>query len=217
MSDAVAALRAGAAALLAAEGAPALATLVAGATLEVLPPERWTIGTRPVAAHRLSLAVDAADFVMLRADAAALSAVRAAFDAAVRAPDSELAELSLVLRLPAVARRWGHVYRDAPPEPPQSRPTPAEVLAGARELLEAQGHGEAAALLDSATLDAAQVGSSAAEPLWRWVASFSPAALVAAQRALPVADAIRSAIYDAALRPSERIASVELGLRRRAR
>jgi hypothetical protein len=217
MSDGVAALRAGAAALLAAEGAAALAAVVAGATVEVLPAERWTIGTRAVTAHRLSLSVDTADFVMLRADTAALSALRAAFDAAVRAPDSELAELSVVLRLPAVARRWGHVYRDAPPEPPQTRPTPPEVLAGARELLEAQGHADAAALLDSATLDAAQVGQSAAEPLWRWVASFSPAALVAAQRDPAVGDAIRSAIYDAALRPSERIASVELGLRRRAR
>lgn len=217
MSEAAAALRAGAAALLAAEGKDTLAALVAGASVEVLAPDRWSIGTRSVTAHRLSLAIDAVDFVSLRADGAALGAVRAAFDAAVRAPDTELAELSIVLRLPAVARRWGHVYRDAPPEPPPPRPTTAEVLAGARALLEAEGHAEAALLLDSATLDAAQVGSSAAEPLWRWVVSFSPATLVHAQGDPAVSDAIRGAIHDAALRPSERIASVELGLRRRPR
>jgi hypothetical protein len=210
MSQAAAALRAAAAALLTAQGERALAALVEGAELSVQAPETWSMGARTVSAHRLSLAVDAPELVALRADPGRLELVRSAFETAVRSPDSELADLALLLRLPAVGTSWQRAYRDAPPHETAERPTPEAVLAGAGALLAAADARSAAQILARASLEVADLPATGSEPLVRYVVRLDPADLAEAQRAAELADKLRRAVHDAALRADERIASVEL-------
>src|SRR5262249_34870370 len=71
VSDAISALRAGAAALLDAQGEARLARVVRAARVEIAGAgEAWAMGSRQVTAHRVALVVPAAAFVELGADAA---------------------------------------------------------------------------------------------------------------------------------------------------
>ncbi|WP_437741666.1 hypothetical protein WME73_40695 [Sorangium sp. So ce302] len=210
MIPALTALKAAVAALLEARGERGLAALVAGGELALAaPPQRWTLGSREVSASRLSLAVDAPEFAALTADPSRLAAVKEAFASAVRTPETELADLSLVLRLPGVGRGWSQIYREAALPAAPERPAPDAVLGGAAALLEASGDARGAAMLRRARLEAAQVSSGGAA-LVRCVVRLEPADRAALDRDGERAERLRRAVRDAGTRASEAIASVEL-------
>ncbi|WP_437503593.1 hypothetical protein [Sorangium sp. So ce1099] len=211
MIPALTALKAAAAALLEARGDRGLAALVGGAELALAgPPERWSLGSRAVSASRLSLAVDAPAFAALTADASRLAAVREAFASAVRTPETELADLALLLRLPGVGRGWNQVYREAALSDAPERPHPDAVLGGAAALLEASGDAPGAAMLRRARLEAAQVPSSGGAALVRCVVRLDPADLAALDRDGERAERLRRAVRSAGTRAAEAVASVEL-------
>ncbi|WP_437777670.1 hypothetical protein [Sorangium sp. So ce1097] len=211
MIPALAALKAAAAALLEARGDRGLAALVGGAELALAgPPERWRLGARQVSASRLTLAVDAPAFAALTADAARLAAVREAFASAVRTPETELADLTVLLRLPGAGRGWNHVYREAAPPAVAERPHPDAVLGGAAALLEASGDARGAAMLRRGRLEAAQVPSSGGVALVRCVVRLDPADLAALDRDGERAERLRRAVRSAGTRAAEAVASVEL-------
>ncbi|WP_438005636.1 hypothetical protein WME89_44230 [Sorangium sp. So ce321] len=211
MIPALTALKAAAAALLEARGDRGLAALVGGAELALAgPPERWTLGSRAVSASRLSLAVDAPAFAALTGDASRLAAVREAFASAVRTPETELADLSLLLRLPGVGRGWNQVYREAALSDAPERPHPDAVLGGAAALLEASGDAPGAAMLRRARLEAAQVPSGGGVALVRCVVRLDPADLAALDRDGERAERLRRAVRSAGTRAAEAVASVEL-------
>ncbi|WP_437981893.1 hypothetical protein [Sorangium sp. So ce117] len=210
MIPALTALKAAVAALLEARGERGLSALVAGGELALAaPPQRWTLGSREVSASRLSLAVDAPEFAALTADPSRLAAVKEAFASAVRTPETELADLSLVLRLPGVGRGWSQIYREAALPAAPERPAPDAVLGGAAALLEASGDARGAAMLRRARLEAAQVASGGAA-LVRCVVRLEPADRAALDRDGERAERLRRAVRDAGTRASEAIASVEL-------
>ncbi|WP_433929736.1 hypothetical protein AB3662_38660 [Sorangium cellulosum] len=208
---ALTALKAAVAALLEARGERGLSSLVGGAELALAgPPERWTLGAREVSASRLSLAVDAPAFAALTADAARLAAVREAFASAVRTPDTELADLTVLLRLPGAGRGWNQVYREAALPAAPERPHPDAVLGGAAALLEASGDARGAAMLRRGRLEAAQVPSSGGVALVRCVVRLDPADLAALDRDGERAERLRRAVRSAGTRAAEAVASVEL-------
>ncbi|WP_437673391.1 hypothetical protein [Sorangium sp. So ce131] len=211
MIPALAALKAAAVALLEARGERGLSALVGGAGLELTgPPERWTLGSRAVSASRLALTVDAPAFAALTADAARLAAVREAFASAVRTPETELADLAVLLRLPGAGRGWNQVYREAAPPAAPERPHPDAVLGGAAALLEASGDAQGAAMLRRARLEAAEVPSSGGSALVRCVVRLDPADLAALGCDGERADRLRRAVRSAGTRAAEAVASVEL-------
>jgi hypothetical protein len=209
-SQATAALRAGAAAILDAEGKGALAGLVRAARVEIAgPPETWTMGSREVSAHHVALVVPPRGLLALTGDTASLDAVRAAFERAMRSPDTELAELHVELLLPAIDAPWARAYRDAPARDlPAPRADPDAVLAGAASLLEAMGESVAAAMLGRARLESAGVPS--ATPLTRIVVRLTPADRAQTWREAELEALLRRAVHDAAVRAAEEVV-VELG------
>jgi hypothetical protein len=210
--SALAALREGAAALLAAQGEAALASLVRSAQVE-LPGagETWSMGAREVRAQRVALVVPAQAFVMLKRDAAKLDAVRAAFAQTMRSAATELAELHLELLLPVVDRAWGRAYREAPMRDwPAERPQPEAVLAGAAALLEALGDRAAAEMLARARLDASVV-AGVSLPLTRYVLQLATVDRARTWREPALEERLRRAVHDAAIRAAEQV-TVEIGL-----
>ncbi|WP_437894960.1 hypothetical protein [Sorangium sp. So ce124] len=211
MIPALTALKAAVAALLEARGERGLSALVVGGELALAaPPQRWTLGSREVSASRLALAVDAPEFAALTADPSRLAAVKEAFASAVRTPETELADLSLVLRLPGVGRGWSHIYREAALPAAPERPAPDAVLGGAAALLEASGDARGAAMLRRARLEEAQVAGGGGAALVRCVVRLEPADRAALDRDGERAERLRRAVRDAGTRASAAIASVEL-------
>ena len=206
--SALAALRAGAASLLDANGEGALAAIVRAARVELAGPgETWTMGSREVSAHRVALGVPAEAFAALAADAAKLEAVREAFAQAMRSPATELAELCVELLLPAVDRPWAQAYREAPLRAvPASLPDPEAVLSGAAALLSAAGDEAGAGMLGRARLSVA-----AAPAMTRYVVLLPPADRARTWREPALEERLRRAVHDAALRAGEPI-TVELGV-----
>jgi hypothetical protein len=212
------ALRAGVVALLEARGEMELAALVEGAGVEVSGEgERWSMGSREVVASRFMLVVAAPAFVALKGDAAKLAAVREAFASAVRTPETELAELTPVLRLPAVERGWHHVYRSAAPAAAPERAEPEAVLGGAAALLEAAGDARGAEMLRRAQLESAPVAGGGQRSLVRCVVRLDPADRVAIDRDVERGERLRRAVRDAGTRAAEAVASVELATALRPR
>jgi len=209
VSEANAALRAGAAALLDAAGQRRLAEAVRTAEVELAGVERWAMGSREVTAHRIALIVQAEPLLTL-SEEAAFRAARAAFAQAMRSPDTELLELHLELRLPGVGRPWASVFRDAPQrrEPPE-RP-PEAVIAGAAALLDAMGEREAAAVMRRAALEEASV-TTVDTPLVRCVLRLGPEDRARAAAVPGMEELLQRALHDAAVRAGERIA-VEIGV-----
>ncbi|XXX75111.1 hypothetical protein WMF30_46395 [Sorangium sp. So ce134] len=211
MIPALTALKAAALALLEARGERGLSALVAGAELALAgPPQRWAMGSREVSASRLSLAVDAPAFAALTADAARLAAVKDAFASAVRTPETELADLTLVLRLPGAGRGWNQVYREAALPAAPERPHPDAVLGGAAALLEASGDARGAAMLRRARLETAQVPGGGGVALVRCAVRLDPADRAALDRDGERAERLQRAVRSAATRADEAVASVEL-------
>jgi hypothetical protein len=211
VSTALGALRAGAAALLEAQGEGRLAALVAGARVELAGPgETWSMGSREVSAHRVALVVPAAAFVVMSGDAGKLAAVRAAFAQAMRSPETELAELHVELLLPVVEQPWGRAYREAAVrDMPAERPSPEAVMEGAAALLAALGEAAAAEMVRRAELEAAEVPGSET-PLTRWLVRLEAGDRARTLRDAEMAEKIRQAVHDAAGRAGEGV-SVELG------
>ena len=212
---AVAALRAGAAELLAARGEPELGALVAAADVEIIGAgEPWAMGSRAVTAHRIALVVDAPVHAALTADPTRVAAIRDAFDAAMKTPETALLDLAIVLRLPAVRIGWHRAYRSAPPSYEADRPPPEAVLEGAAALLDAGAGADtkAAAMLRRATLEAAEVPGTSSPPLVRYVVRLEPPDRVLAEREPEIADRLRRAVHDAGTRASEAVATVELAV-----
>lgn len=208
----LAALREGAAALLAAQGEPELASVVRAAQVE-LPGagETWSMGAREVQAQRVALVVRAEAFVTLKGDAAKLDAVRAAFAQAMRGAATELAELHVELLLPGVERAWSRAYRDAPiRDLPAERPSPAAVLAGAAALLEAMGDHAAAEVLGRAGLDVSAV-AGASLPITRYVLQLATKDRARTWREPQLEERLRRAVHDAAIRAAEQV-TVEVGV-----
>lgn len=213
MSHAIAGLRAGVAAILAAQGDFELSTIVQDAEVELVgAPDVWSLGSRTAVAHRVALILEAAAFVELRRDPARREAVRDAFAAAMRSPGTELAELALVLKLPGIAQPWRRAYREAVPRQTPERPGDAAVLAGAAALLEAAGDPEGAAALRRATLESAPIPNSPSVPLLRYVVRLAPADLVQAQRDADRAARWCSAVQSAGTRAVEAVSSVDLAV-----
>jgi hypothetical protein len=208
---AAAALRAGAAALLEASGERGLAATVAMADVEVVgSPEAWSMGARTVTAHRVALVLDAAAYAALTRDPAKLVVVRTAFASAMRTPETELADLSPVLRLPAVQRGWHRAYRDAPLAAGEERPEPTSVLEGAATLLDAMGEGRASAMLRRARLEGAEVPSASFPPLRRYVLRLDAADYAAVERDAALADRVKRAVHAAGTRADEVVSAVDL-------
>ncbi len=213
IADPLPALRAAVADLLRAEGRLELAAIVAAAGLELAtPPERWSMGSREVAAARLALLLDAAPFAALSSDPTHLAAIHDAFARAVRTPETELADLTPVLRLPGLDRGWNRAYRDAPIPPAPERPDPGAILAGAAAFLEAAGHPRAAAALRRATLESAEVPTAGPTLLIRYVLRLDPADRVAADRDRDLEDSLRRAVREAGTRPAAAVAGVDLAV-----
>jgi len=212
VSTTLAALGAGAAALLEAEGRPALAELVRRARVEIVGPgETWSMGAREVTAHRVALAVPAEAFHALTSDPAALGAVRSAFARAMRSPDTELSEVHVELLLPVIDRAWAHAYRSAPTrDPGAERPSPEAVLAGAAALLRATGDPLGAAILEHSHLSVAEV-ASAGTPLTRVVVYLTPQDRARTWHAPALEERLRRAVHDAVRRAQEE-AVVELAV-----
>jgi hypothetical protein len=225
VSAPVAALRAGAVALLAARGEGAASAIVASADVEIVGAgEVWSIGVRQVAAHRVALVVDAPAHAALSSDPSKLAAIRSAFEAAMATPETALLDLALVLRLPAVKVGWHRAYRDVVPSYEGERPDPAAVRFGAAALLDAleavdpvpprgsRAHADptAAEILRRATLEVAEVSGTSSPPLVRYAVRLEPPDLAFVDRAPHVAERLRRAVHDAGTRAAEAVASVEL-------
>jgi hypothetical protein len=209
--EALPALKAAVAALLEARGARGVAALVAQGDLEVAgPAERWSMGSREVSAARLALVVDARAFAELTADATGMAAMKETFASAVRTPETELAELAVVLRLPGVGCGWHHAYREAAPAATPERPEPEAVLGGAAALLEARGDARGAAMLRRAQLETAPVPGGGREALLRGVVRLDPADRAALSRDAGAEERLRRAVREAGTRAAEAVASVEL-------
>jgi hypothetical protein len=204
------ALRAAARELLAAQGEGRLAAMVDRAAIELAGEgERWSMGSREVLAARLALVVEPAVHVFL-SEPERFAAVRDAFARAVRTPETELAELILIVRLPGIERGWHRAYREAAPPASPERPEPEAVLGGAAALLDALGDPHGAEALRRATLEAAEVPSATPPALIRYVLRLNPADRAAADRDAALAERLRRAVREAGTRAVEAVAGVEL-------
>lgn len=209
MSEPLAALRAGAAALLDAAAERRLAAAVRSAEVELAGSERWAMGSREVTAHRVALVLSAEALLAL-SDENAFRAVRSAFAQAMRSPDTELLDLHLELRLPGVERPWARAYRDAPQrnEPPEH--PPEAVVEGAAALLDAMGERAAAAIMRRATLEMASI-PSAVTPLTRCVLRLPPEDRARAASTPGLEERLLRALQNAAVRAGETLA-IEIGV-----
>ena len=212
MTDLLVAIRAGVIALLEAGGDAALARLVAAGEVAIVGPgDPWLMGARTVTALRVALVLSAPSYAAIASSPSRFEALKRAFAAALRSPETELAELYLELLLPGIERSFRHVYRAAPPAlGERERPVPEAILAGAAALLDALGEAVAAALVRRAALETAPV-ISAATPLLRAVVRLAPADLAAVQRDARLGEQVCKAVHAAATRAEEAVA-VELAL-----
>jgi hypothetical protein len=152
------------------------------------------------------------DYVALRHRGDLFDRLQRAAERAMESPDTALAALKLLVRLPAVAEPWGRVYRDAPrrlrPEPS----SPTAVLEAAHRLLTARGLPHLSEMLGRARLDQAELPSSSGR-LSKYVVLLEPEDLAALDRDATGQEAIRQAIADTASRALDAVASVELRAR----
>jgi hypothetical protein len=210
----LAALRAGAAALLRAQGRADLADVLESGELQLSgEPQTWLVGSREVTAHVIAIVLAAPELVALTRQPAALDRVRDALAQAMASPTTALAELLPVMRLPAIGRAWQTAYRSVPISEMPERPPPSAVLAGAADLLEALGRHGAAEVARRGELDVADVPTSGERALVRYVLHLTAPDLALAKRDAAIAEELREAITEAGTRAAEAVADVELRLR----
>jgi hypothetical protein len=198
--------------ILDAEGRADVAALVRDGELVAFgESERWEVGSKHVEARHVALIVEPRAFVALR-DPAKLDVVRDAVRAVLRSPATDLAGLTVLVRLPIVGRAFGQAYRSAPERAEPERPSDDRVLAGARELARAMSDADAVGALEEARLESAEVASSADRLLRRYVLRLSPAALARSEKNRAFSDRLRWLVEQAATRAVEAVADVELRL-----
>jgi len=210
MSTAVAALRAGVVAMLDARGKHELAELVSRVDLELSgPDQRWRVNERDVSAQTFACLAAPEDYVRLRYGAGELEALRETLAAAVNSPETQLAELLLVVRLPTLAQPWRRLYREAPRRVESDAPPADAVRMTAAALLTAQRRADLADMVERAELDQAELPSSGTL-LLKYVLLLQPEDLAQLQRDGLAADAVSQAITDAGTRATRTVATVEL-------
>jgi len=236
--SALSSLKAGARTILLAEGKGEIASYLASVDVERSgESEQWAMGSRVVVADRLVLTADAPVYLALTADGGTLDVLRSAFERAMRTPETALADLSIVLRLPGVNVGWHQVYRMVPQMPRVERSAPDRVLAGAIALLRARvaaasaasglrppaasaasglppaAAARAAAVLERAEMEAAPVGSTDGILLVRLVLRLTAEDFVRAEADEELAEEARRAVFVAGTRAAERVASVDFAVR----
>lgn len=206
------ALGAGVAALLEARGEKDLGALVRRSIVQVVGrTERWSMGARDVAAHRISLVVSATDHVLLTSAPPRMATIREAFATAVRSPETEMENLFLVLELPPSRTTFAQGYRDAPR---RSFETPAtdSVLEGAAALCRAMGDEAGARALARSSLEDTFVTAND-RTVRRFVLRLDAADFALAEKQMPFGDRLMWAVRTAAVTPAEMTTAVVLGVR----
>gem|GEM_PF-5401150 len=205
-------LASGVAALLEARGERELGALVRRSIVDLVGrAERWSMGARDVAAHRIALVVSAADHVWLSSKPARTDALREAFATAVRSPETELENLYLVLALPPSQLGFHRGYRDAPVRLPEA-PATDSVLGGAIALCWAKEDEAAAQALERATLEDAIV-TTGARSVRRFVLRLDAPDFANAERDTAFGDRLMHAVRSAAVTAAETTTAVFLGVR----
>lgn len=202
----------GVAALLEARGEKDLGAIVRRSLVQVVGrAERWSMGARDVAAHRIGLIVSAADHVVLTSSPSRFAAIRDAFATAVRSPETEMENLFLVLELPPSRITFAQGYRDAPA---RAFETPAvdAVLGGASALCLAMGDEAAARALARSTLEDAFV-STGERTVRRFVLRLDAADFAFSERHVEFGDRLMRAVRSAAATPNETTSAVFLAVR----
>lgn len=205
-------LAVGVAALLEARGQRELGALVRRSVVEVAGrAERWTMGARDVAAHRIALVVSAADHVMLSSSTTRMETLRDAFATAVRTPETELENLYLVLALPPSQLGFHRGYRDAPVRLPEA-PATDSVLGGAVALCWAEQDEASARALERATLEDAIVAAGA-RSVRRFVLRLDAPDFAKAERDPAFGDRLMRAVRSAAVTAADTTTAVFLAVR----
>jgi hypothetical protein len=216
MLSPVAALKAGALALLASRGQHEAEHLLEAAELELVgPDELWAVGNRTVSATVVALVLDGEPFACLRRDRALLELVRQALGDAMASDRTALKELVPCLRLPGIGLPWRQAYRTAARTTAARRPEPEAVLAAAAAVLQAEGAQADAELLSRCTLELgeSELGQEGGgRLLLRCVLHVPPAELGPLRRERERLERLRQALSDAAARPLVALGEVTLGV-----
>lgn len=206
------ALAAGVAALLEARGEKELGAIVRRSIVEVVGrTERWSMGARDVAAHRIALVVSATDHVMLTSNPPRFATIREAFSTAVRSPETEMENLFLVLELPPSRTTFAQGYRDAPKRTFET-PATDSVLGGAAALCRAMGDEAGARALSRSILEDTFVTAND-RTVRRFVLRLDAADFALAEKQMPFGDRLMRAVRSAATTPAEMTTAVILAVR----
>lgn len=206
------ALAAGVAALLEARGEKELGTVVRRSLVHVVGrAERWAMGARDVAAHRIALVVSAVDHVWLTSAPPRFATIRESFATAIRSPETEMENLYLVLELPPSRTTFAQGYRDAPQRLFETPPSDA-VLGGAEALCRALGDDASARALSRATLEDAFVTAND-RSVRRFVLRLDAADFALTERDVAFGDRLMRAVRSAATTPTEMTSAVFLAVR----
>jgi hypothetical protein len=205
-------LAAGVAALLEARGEADLGALVRRSIVQVVGrAERWSMGARDVAAHRIALVVSAVDHVFVMSSPPRFAAIREAFATAVRSPETEMENLFLVLELPPTRTTFAQGYRDAPVRPYET-PDAGSVLQGAAALCKALGDEASAQALSRASLEDSFVTAND-RSVRRFVLRLDAADFALTEKNAAFGDRLMRAVRSAAMTPTEATSAVFLGVR----
>lgn len=189
-----------------------LAQLVEGADFEVCATnESWQIGSRTVVAQRIALVLAPDAYVRLHGDPGALEAVREGVAAVVRSFDTELADLSLFVKLEtSIDVSWGRAYRSAPAWVAEE-PTPVAVQHAVVALAQAYGREQAAAILERATFEVGEVGEPGSR-IRRWVLRLDAHDFVRVDRDARLASQLEAMVRSAAAGAAVQVGEVVLSV-----
>ncbi len=211
MSETLGALRRGAVALLEARGQADWARIVGQAEVELVGPEQtWLVGAKKVVAHAVALVVEPGAYVALTRDGDAKTAIFEAFSAIMKTPETELSDLSLVVKLPVIQRPWSQAYRSAPLRSSAELPASQAVLLAARALADALEQPDVSDILDNASLQIADLPSSGPELLLRCVLLLDPPAYAQVDKDYALRDKLTATIRATTTRALIRVGSVEI-------
>lgn len=205
-------LAAGVAALLEARGETELGALVRRSIVQVVGrAERWSMGARDVAAHRIALIVSAVDHVFVTSLPPRFAAIREAFATAIRSPETEMENLFLVLELPPSRTTFAQGYRDAPVRAYEA-PDAESVLQGAAALCKALGDDASSRALSRATLEDSFVTAND-RSVRRFVLRLDAADFALTEKNASFGDRLMRAVRSAAMTPAEATSAVFLAVR----
>lgn len=197
--------------LLIAQGHAEVAGLLEGSSLELCAhTEQWELGARAVQAQRFAWVVSPQTHAALHQRPAALAWVRDALAAAVRSPETELAELIWCLQLESFGS-WGQAYRSAQVWSAPA-PTSQAVASAVVELARAYGEPDTAAILARAELEQGDVPGAA--ELQRWIVRLTPDDFVTVDREPLRRSRVEQLVRAAAVGPQAVVGEVLLAVRR---